>query len=143
MVRIALPNTFAAATRECLAAWELYGRIDPFPLGEHDRSDRLLIPEKLYGREREIDGLIAVFDRVVARDSTELVFVSGYSGIGKSSLVNELHSALVPSRGLFAAGKFDSRTATAPATSSAAYACSSKRCRHVIVSWTSTRRSSK
>jgi predicted ATPase len=93
--------------RGCLAAWELYGRIDPFPLGEHDRSDRLLIPEKLYGREREIDALIAAFDRVVAQDSTELVLVSGYSGIGKSSLVNELHRALVPSRGLFAAGKFD------------------------------------
>jgi serine/threonine protein kinase len=82
--------------RGCLAAWELYGRIDPFPLGEHDRSDRLLIPEKLYGREREIDALIAAFDRVVAQDSTELVLVSGYSGIGKSSLVNELHRALVP-----------------------------------------------
>src|SRR6202043_2630706 len=51
--------------------------------------------------------LIAIFDRVVAQDSTELVLVSGYSGIGKSSVVNELHRALVPSRGLFASGKFD------------------------------------
>src|SRR5262249_37065833 len=37
----------------------------------------------------------------------ELVLVSGYSGIGKSSVVNELHRVLVPPRGLFAAGKFD------------------------------------
>ena len=37
----------------------------------------------------------------------ELVLVSGYSGIGKSSVVNELHKALVPPRGLFASGKFD------------------------------------
>jgi PAS domain S-box-containing protein len=93
--------------RRCLAEWEATGRIAPFPLGAHDASDRLLIPEKLYGREREIEALIAIFDRVVAQDTTELVLVSGYSGIGKSSVVNELHKALVPSRGLFASGKFD------------------------------------
>jgi serine/threonine protein kinase len=96
-----------ADLRKCLADPGLYGRIAGFPLGEHDGSDRLLIPEKLYGREREIEALIAAFDRVVAQGSTELVLVSGYSGIGKSSVVNELHKALVPSRGLFASGKFD------------------------------------
>ncbi|HJX21229.1 MAG TPA: AAA family ATPase, partial [Steroidobacteraceae bacterium] len=68
---------------------------------------RLLIPEKLYGREREIETLLASFDRVVAEGTLELVLVSGYSGIGKSSVVNELHKALVPPRGLFASGKFD------------------------------------
>jgi predicted ATPase len=67
----------------------------------------LLIPEKLYGREREIDALLAAFDRVVADGTTELVLVSGYSGVGKSSVVHELHRALVPPRGLFASGKFD------------------------------------
>jgi hypothetical protein len=36
-----------------------------------------------------------------------LVLVSGYSGIGKSSVVDELHKVLVPPRGLFASGKFD------------------------------------
>src|SRR6202140_320864 len=96
-----------ADLRRCLADLESYGRIDRFPLGEHDGSDRLLIPEKLYGREREIEALIAAFDRVVAQGGTELVLVSGYSGIGKSSVVNELHKVLVPPRGLFAAGKFD------------------------------------
>src|SRR6202007_1859633 len=96
-----------ADLRRCLADLELYGRIDRFPLGEHDGSDRLLIPEKLYGREREIEALIAAFDRVVAQGTLELVLVSGYSGIGKSSVVNELHRALVSSRGLFASGKFD------------------------------------
>jgi PAS domain S-box-containing protein len=70
-------------------------------------SDRLLIPEKLYGREREIEALIAAFDRVVAIGTAELVLVSGYSGIGKSAVVNELHKVLVPPRGLFATGKFD------------------------------------
>ena len=67
----------------------------------------MLIPEKLYGREREVDALLAAFDRVVAQGTAELVLVSGYSGVGKSSVVNELHKVLVPPRGLFAAGKFD------------------------------------
>ncbi|MDB5542547.1 MAG: multi-sensor signal transduction multi-kinase, partial [Devosia sp.] len=91
----------------CLTDWEAHGRIDPFPPGAHDVSDRLLIPEKLYGREREIASLLGAFDRVVANGILELVLVSGYSGIGKSSVVNELHKALVPPRGLFASGKFD------------------------------------
>jgi PAS domain S-box-containing protein len=96
-----------ADLRRCLAEWELHGRIDAFPLGAHDVSDRLLIPEKLYGREGEIDALLAAFDRVVTHGTTELVLVSGYSGIGKSSVVNELHKALVPPSGFFASGKFD------------------------------------
>ena len=72
-----------------------HGRIDAFPLGAQDTSDRLLIPEKLYGREREIETLLAAFDRVVTSGTPELVLVSGYSGIGKSSVVNELHKVLV------------------------------------------------
>jgi predicted ATPase len=91
----------------CLSQWEMQGRIDEFPLGERDIPDRLLIPEKLYGREREIETLLAAFDRVVKSGSPELVLVSGYSGIGKSSVVNELQKVLVPPRGLFASGKFD------------------------------------
>ena len=65
-------------------------RIEEFPLGEHDTPDRLLIPEKLYGRAREIEALLASFDRIVAGALPELVLVSGYSRIGKSSVVNEL-----------------------------------------------------
>jgi PAS domain S-box-containing protein len=96
-----------ADLRRCLSEWQSKGRIDPFVLGTDDYSDQLLIPEKLYGREREVEALLAAFDRVVARGTTELVLVSGYSGVGKSSVVNELHKVLVPPRGLFAAGKFD------------------------------------
>src|SRR6266481_2727740 len=69
-----------ADLRRCLTEWEAHCRIDPFRLGAHDVSDRLLIPEKLYGREREIDALLASFDRVVANGTPELVLVSGYSG---------------------------------------------------------------
>lgn len=93
--------------RHCLAERDSRHRINPFPLGLHDKLDRLLIPEKLYGREREIETLIASFGRIAESGAPELVLVSGYSGIGKSSVVNELHKVLVPPRGLFASGKFD------------------------------------
>src|ERR1700678_2058998 len=119
--------------RRCLVEWErgsdsarsgqIGGRPDPatsdtsagaspyqtqdFPLGEHDTPDRLLIPEKLYGRASEIDRLLASFSRIAAGGRSELVLVSGYSGIGKSSVVSELHKVIVPLRGLFASGKFD------------------------------------
>ncbi|WP_154071670.1 trifunctional serine/threonine-protein kinase/ATP-binding protein/sensor histidine kinase [Bradyrhizobium lablabi] len=96
-----------ADLRWSLVEWQQLGRIEAFLPGAHDVSDRLLIPEKLYGRELEIETLLASFDRVVENGTLELVLVSGYSGIGKSSVVNELHKALVPPRGLFASGKFD------------------------------------
>jgi hypothetical protein len=96
-----------ADLRRCLDRWRSHGRIDPFPVGGQDASDRLLIAEHLYGREREIDSLVASFDRIVSQGAPELVLVSGHPGVGKTSVVNELHKPLVPQRGLFAAGKFD------------------------------------
>src|SRR5262249_4382264 len=93
--------------RRCLDEWERRGAIAEFSLGERDQSDRLVIPDKLYGREREIATLLAAFDAAVASGAPQLVLVSGYAGIGKSAVVGELHKALVPSRGVFAAGKFD------------------------------------
>ncbi len=96
-----------ADLRACLRQWQSSGSIDAFPLGMHDAAGRLVMPEKLYGREREIDQLLAAFDRVVTHGAAEFVLVSGYAGTGKSAIVNELHKALAPSRGLFAAGKFD------------------------------------
>ncbi len=93
--------------RRCRAAWEAQGRVDDFPLGERDIPDRLLISEKLYGREREVEALLGAFDDVVRSGAPELVLVSGYSGIGKSAVVSELDKVLVPPRGLFASGKFD------------------------------------
>jgi serine/threonine protein kinase len=93
--------------RHCLVDWEASHHIDGFPLGQQDTPNRLLIPEKLYGRAREVETLLASFDRIVSGGRPELVLVSGYSGIGKSAVVNELHKPLVPPRGLFASGKFD------------------------------------
>src|SRR5258708_8399830 len=96
-----------ADLRRCLRDLESLGQIDPFPLGAHDASEWLLILEKLYGRDRESKALLEAFDRVVAHGTPELVLVSGSSGIGKSSIVNELHKAIVWPRGIFISGKFD------------------------------------
>src|SRR5215831_354291 len=77
--------------QRCLDEWQTNAIISPFRLGENDVPDRLIIPEKLYGRASEIDRLLTSFDRIVSGGRPELVLVSGYSGIGKSAVVNELH----------------------------------------------------
>jgi AAA ATPase domain len=82
----------------CLGEFLAHGRLDPFPLNAHDTPHRLLIPEILYGRENAIDALGAAFNQVVTFGTIEVVLVSGYAGIGKSSLVNELRRMLVRSR---------------------------------------------
>jgi predicted ATPase/two-component sensor histidine kinase/GAF domain-containing protein len=96
-----------ADLRRCLAEWEARGDIAPFAAGSRDASRRLLVPETLYGRGPEIGALLAAFERVVTTGAPSLVLVAGVPGVGKSALVSELHKVLVPSRGLFAAGKFD------------------------------------
>ncbi|MBZ4421619.1 ATP-binding sensor histidine kinase [Myxococcus sp. RHSTA-1-4] len=91
----------------CLSGWEAKGTLAPFALGTHDVSDRFELPHKLYGREAERTELLRTFKRVVEQGTPELVLVSGYSGIGKSSLVRELHRPIVRERGFFIFGKFD------------------------------------
>ena len=71
-----------------------------------DRSGKFLIPQKLYGRENEIDALLKAFERISAGPS-EMLLVAGYSGIGKSAVVNEVHKPIVARRGCFVSGKFD------------------------------------
>jgi predicted ATPase/signal transduction histidine kinase/ActR/RegA family two-component response regulator len=96
-----------ADLRRCLGEWEALRRIDAFILGTHDTSNRLLIPEKLYGRDQQREALLSAFDRLIATGTPVLVLVSGYSGIGKSSVVHELDKAIVLPRGIFLSGKFD------------------------------------
>lgn len=96
-----------ADLERCFRESAARGEVSQFALGADDAPQKLLFREKLYGREREFGQLVAAFDRVANTGKTEVVLVSGYSGIGKSSVINELHRFLVPPRGIFAAGKFD------------------------------------
>ncbi len=90
----------------CLQQWDTSRAIENFELGERDICDRFLIPEKLYGRETEVQSLLAVFDRV-AHGTSEMMLVAGFSGIGKTAVVNEVHKPIVEKRGYFIKGKFD------------------------------------
>ena len=90
----------------CEQQLQATGEINPFQLGERDFSDRFIIPEKLYGREREVQTLLDAFGRV-ANGTTEMMLVAGFSGIGKTAVVNEVHKPIVGQRGYFLKGKFD------------------------------------
>jgi predicted ATPase/signal transduction histidine kinase len=90
----------------CLSQLKQTGKIVNFDLGQRDLCDRFIIPEKLYGRESEVATLLAAFDRVGA-GSAEMMLVAGFSGIGKTAVVNEVHKPIVRQRGYFIKGKFD------------------------------------
>jgi hypothetical protein len=93
--------------RRCLGQWRGRNHIERFVLGERDAPDRLMIPERLYGRDREIKTLLAAFERIVAGGGPELLVVTGQGGAGKSVVVQELQRAVLGPKGLFASGKFD------------------------------------
>ncbi len=90
----------------CMQHWKTHHQILNFPLGNYDISTYFSIPEKLYGREKEIEILLATFERV-SQGSLEMMLVGGISGIGKSALVHEIHKPIVRQRGYFISGKFD------------------------------------
>ncbi|MEG4206869.1 serine/threonine-protein kinase PknK [Microcoleus sp. Pol7_A1] len=90
----------------CLCQWQETGTLTNFDLGQRDLCDRFIIPEKLYGRESEVFSLLSAFERVSA-GSTEMMLVVGFSGIGKTAVVNEVQKPIVRQRGYFIKGKFD------------------------------------
>ncbi len=121
-----------ADLENCAYQLETSGQINPFQLGLQDVSDQFQIPQKLYGREEEISELLEAFERVAGREdaqrrrygdaerddipaspylrvptSCEMMLVSGYAGVGKSALVQELYKPITARRGYFTSGKFD------------------------------------
>ncbi|MGD1905658.1 MAG: AAA family ATPase [Leptolyngbyaceae cyanobacterium] len=92
--------------KRCSTQWTEAGAVAAFTLGERDISDLFLIPEKLYGREAEVQQLLNAFDRV-AQGTSELMLVAGFSGIGKTAVINEVHKPITRQRGYFIKGKFD------------------------------------
>ncbi|MBA3532335.1 MAG: AAA family ATPase, partial [Ardenticatenales bacterium] len=91
------------------------GSAQPFALGQQDLSPRFRLPQMLYGREAELEVLLATFERTSA-GTTELLLVAGHAGVGKTVLINELHKPLVGRRGYFISGKFDQFQHTTPYT---------------------------
>jgi predicted ATPase/signal transduction histidine kinase len=116
----------------CKRQWQETGKITFFELATRDIPDRFLIPEKLYGRQREVETLLAAFESVanppqsplnkvnqrVAEVSpvlangmgyrgAKMVLVIGDPGVGKTAVVNEVHKPIVRQRSYFIKGKFD------------------------------------
>jgi serine/threonine protein kinase len=91
---------------KCLTELQKTGEIESFEIGRRDLCDRLIIPDKLYGRETSVKTLLQAFERV-SQGATEMMLVAGFSGIGKTAVVNEVHKPIVRKRGYFIKGKYD------------------------------------
>ncbi|MEG4584344.1 AAA family ATPase [Microcoleus sp. MOSTC5] len=91
---------------KCLTQLQVTGSIESFEIAQRDVCDRFLIPDKLYGRETEVKTLLQAFERV-SQGATEMMLVAGFSGIGKTAVVNEVHKPIVRQRGYFIKGKYD------------------------------------
>jgi len=91
---------------KCLLQLQETGRIESFPIAQQDVCDRFTIPDKLYGRETEVETLLEAFERI-STGTTEMMLVAGLSGIGKTAIINEVHKPIVRQRGYFIKGKFD------------------------------------
>jgi predicted ATPase/signal transduction histidine kinase len=91
---------------KCLVQLQETGRIADFLIAQRDVCDRFIIPDKLYGRETEVETLLQAFERV-SNGATEMMLIAGFSGIGKTAVVNEVHKPIVQQRGYFIKGKYD------------------------------------
>jgi predicted ATPase/signal transduction histidine kinase/GAF domain-containing protein len=90
----------------CLSQLKETGGIENFEIAQRDVCDRFIIPDKLYGRETEVLTLLEAFERV-SQGTTEMMLVAGFSGIGKTAVVNEVHKPILRQRGYFIKGKYD------------------------------------
>ena len=107
----------------CAVRLKEIGQINSFQLGLLDVWEQFQLPQKLYGRDREVAMLLEAFERVASEKivpktpeqvqnnnptfKVEMMLVSGYAGIGKSALVQEIYKPITQKRGYFIWGKFD------------------------------------
>jgi predicted ATPase len=96
---------FCQQTLSCDSHFEYH--IPRFNLAQNDFVERFNLPKRLYGRDEEASMLMDTFDHVATTGETSMLLVSGYSGIGKSSLVREVQRSVQVRHGYFASGKFD------------------------------------
>ena len=90
---------------ECDRQWRADQIIREFPLAQQDISDRFQVSQKLFGREAESNLLLSAFENV-RNGACEIILLSGYAGIGKSSLVNELQIPVTQQNGYFISGRY-------------------------------------
>ncbi|MBE9122084.1 AAA family ATPase [Tychonema sp. LEGE 07199] len=114
-----------ADLERCQNQIEDSGKLSNFIPGQLDAMSQLLIPQKLYGREKQIAQLLQAFDRV-SKGSSEIILIGGYSGIGKSALVHEILRNLTMQRGYLVSGKFDQFKRNVP------YACFNQAMRSLV-----------
>jgi len=98
--------------KECLVRYRSTQTILPFEIAKNDIRNVFTLPQKLYGREIEVKELLQAFERISSiesgmKNTSEMIMVCGYSGIGKTSLVNEMQSSIIRKHGYFISGKFD------------------------------------
>ncbi len=93
--------------QNCLAQLNTSDHIQDFPLGQGDRSDRFIISDTLYGREADISKLLESFEKIAIGGRSELLLVTGDSGLGKTALIHEIHKPVALTCGYFVRGKFE------------------------------------
>jgi len=109
-------NSFGllADLKQCQRQLTNNGKIAPFELGKFDFPNKFIVPKFLFGREKQIESLVSVFDKLCAPTSAEaslpgveITLVSGSPGIGKSSLIGEIQKTIAARKGYFISGKYE------------------------------------
>ena len=108
-------TSLADDLQRCAREWALHGRIDAFEPARRDATGRLVLTSRLYGRECEVQALRDAFAATCSgRARAAMLLVEGYSGIGKTALIEQLYRPIVRRQGLFIAGKFDQVVRSVP-----------------------------